>query len=299
MMKYVNIILLVLSFGFIVPRVYSQDKKIDKLEMLYDQGHYKLVFKKSEKLMTKDDYKDHPSPVIFHALAEYQLSRINAKFSSSNAIYDYEKFMEMATSLYYRSAYGNYIYDLKMGIAEEIQELNLNGYVDKAQIKYDTYNRLFGDVADFEELTTTEIEETETPTPVESAENNSIRDNLITEAEKHIGIPYKYGGVSPKGFDCSGFTQYVFSKNGLGIPRTASSQATTYEKIKLKDAEKGDLVFFGRNKNEISHVGIVYSNGDEGLKMIHASSSRGIMISNVDKDPYWSPKLQYAAKVVK
>ncbi|MCB9188001.1 MAG: C40 family peptidase [Flavobacteriales bacterium] len=296
-MKYLNLIIF-FSVLLITQVQYGQDKKIDKLEMLYDQGHYKLVYKKAEKLMTNEEYKDHPSPLVFHALSEYQLSRVNSKFSGSNAVYDYEKFQKLDSSQYYQTAYGNYIYDMKMGIAEEIRELNDKGEHEKAQVKYDTYNRLFGNVADFEELTTSQpvVEE---PANEESVDVSKTRANLIKEAEKHVGTPYKYGGVSPDGFDCSGFTQYVFSKNGVGLPRTAGSQATAYEKVKIKDAQKGDLVFFGRNKNEISHVGIVYSNGEEGLKMIHASSSRGIMISNVDKDPYWSPKIQYAVKVVK
>lgn len=276
----------------------AQDKKIDKLEMLYDQGHYKLVFKKAEKLMTKEEYKNHPSPLVFHSLSEYQLSKVNQKFSGSNAVYDYEKFMKMDSSQYFQSAYGNYIYDMKMGIAEEIRDLNEKGESEKAKIKYDTYNRLFGNVADFDELTNIKPDVIE-PVVVEDLDASTIRVNVIKEAEKHVGTPYKYGGVSPEGFDCSGFTQYVFGKNGVGIPRTAGSQAEGYEKIKVKEAKKGDLVFFGRNKNEISHVGIVYSNGEDGLKMIHASSSRGIMISNVDKDPYWSPKIQFAVKVVK
>lgn len=278
---------------------FGQDKKIDKLEMLYDQGNYKIVIKKSSKLMTKEEYKDHPSPLVFHSLAEYQLSRLNSKFSNSNAIYDYEKFMKMDKDQYYQKAYANYIYDMKMGIAEEIQALSEAGHKDKAQIKYDTYNRLFGNIATFDELTTVEpnVEVIEDSSPEETPSN--VRQGIIKEAEKHMGTPYKYGGVTPKGFDCSGFTQYVFSKNGVGIPRTASSQSVSYEKVKIKDATTGDLIFFGRNKNEISHVGIVYSNGEEGLKMIHASSSRGIMISNIDNDPYWKPKMQYAVKVIK
>lgn len=276
----------------------AQDKRIDKLEMLYDQGNYKLVLKKSEKLMHKDEYKNHPSPVVFHALAEYMLSKSNDKFSSSTSIYDYEKFMEMDSMNYYQTSYGNYIYDMKMGIAEEIQELSEAGYTDKAKIKYDTYHRLFGNVADYEELTTTEQEVEKPAENVKPPSSKGVREGVVAEAQKHIGTPYKYGGVSPKGFDCSGFTQYVFSKNGIALPRTAGSQATTYEKIKTKDATTGDLVFFGRNKNEISHVGIVYSNDSEGLKMIHASSSRGIMVSNIDKDPYWGPKMQYVVKVI-
>lgn len=298
MMKSAKIISLfvLLVVGVLVS---AQDKKIDKLEMLYDQGNYKLVMKKSEKLMHKDEYKNHPSPVVFHALAEYQLSKTNDKYSSSTAIYDYEQFMKMDSVNYYQTSYGNYIYDMKMGIAEEIQNLNQKGFTDKAKIKYDTYTRLFGNVAEFEELTSVEPDVEKPAKPNASKSITEVREGVIAEAQKHIGTPYKYGGVSPKGFDCSGFTQYVFSKNGVGLPRTAGSQASSYEKIKIKDAQTGDLIFFGRNKNEISHVGIVYSNDDEGLKMIHASSSRGIMVSNVDKDPYWGPKLQYAVKVLK
>lgn len=280
----------------ITANYHAQDKKIDKLEMLYDQGNYSIVLRKSSKMLGTPEYKQHPAPMVFHALAEYQMSKNNEKFSSSTAIYDYEQFMKLDTNQYYRKAYANYIYDLQTGIAEEIQELTIQGNKDKAKIKYDSYERLFGNIADFEEMTTVE------PEVVESAPSSPTfghREGLIKEAEKHIGTPYKYGGITTKGFDCSGFTQFVFSKNGYVIPRTASAQATSYEKVKISDAQTGDLVFFGRNKNEISHVGIVYSNTDEGLRMIHASSSRGVMISNVDKDPYWNPKLQYAVKIVK
>lgn len=296
-MRCVRFILL-LCLVFAGSFSFAQDKKIDKLEMLYDQGHYKLVYKKSGNLLSKDDYKNHPSPLVFHALAEYQLSRSNSHFSSSNAIYDYEKFMILDSSGYYQTAYGNYIYDMKMGVAEEILKLSQEGHEDKAKIKYDTYNRLFGNVAGFEELTTAKPDVVETEVPISAIPVDALREGVVAEAQKHIGTPYKYGGVSPKGFDCSGFTQYVFSKNGIGLPRTAGSQATSYEKVKIKDAQTGDLIFFGRNKNEISHVGIVYTNDAEGLKMIHASSSRGIMVSNVDKDPYWGPKIQYAVKVI-
>ncbi|MCB9195912.1 MAG: C40 family peptidase [Flavobacteriales bacterium] len=276
--------------------VYAQDKKVDKLEMLYDQGNYKIVLRKSSKMLHMDEYKNHPAPVVFHALSEYQLSKYNEKFSSSTAIYDYEQFMKLDSGAYYRKAYANYIYDLQTGIAEEIQVLTEQGHKDKAKVKYDTYQRLFGNIAGFEEMTT--IKPVVTNTEL-TTDKKGIRSAIIKEAEKHIGTPYKYGGITTQGFDCSGFTQYVFSKNGITLPRTAGSQATAYEKIKIDDARQGDLVFFGRNKNEISHVGIVFSNGDEGLKMIHASTSRGVMVSNVNKDPYWFPKLQYAVKVIK
>lgn len=84
------------------------------------------------------------------------------------------------------------------------------------------------------------------------------------------------GGISPEtGFDCSGFTQYVFKKAGVSIPRSSRAQAKAGEKINLADAQTGDLVFFSQNKERISHVGIVLSPKGAPLSMIHASSSKG------------------------
>lgn len=295
-MKY-SIIIAVLCL-FLSEMVIGQDKKIDKLEMLYDQGNYKIVLRRSEKLMRTEAYKKHPSPVLFHALSEYQVGKNNEKFSSSEAIYDYEKFLDLDSLDYYKKAYGNYIYDLQLGIADEIRVLNESGEKAKAKVKYDSYVRLFGNVAQYDELVITNVAvtTTETTTPNTPVTKTKVRDGVIKEAEKHIGTPYKYGGITPKGFDCSGFTQYVYSKNGEQLPRTASVQSTTYQNVKISKAQKGDLVFFGSSKNNISHVGIVVSN--HPLTMIHASSSRGIMISNVDADTYWKPKLQFAVTVL-
>lgn len=305
-MKYTLSILIVF---LVLGQFSAQNKKVDKLEMYYDQGNFKIVLRKSSKLLRSDEYKTHPSPHVFHALAEYQLSKNNDKFSSATAVYDYEKFLELDSTFYYQKVYANYIYDLQIGIADEIRNLSESGEEDKAKVKYDTYNRIFENVANYEELVTTSIPVNEeevsedvvgTGNNEDSGSNTTKRKKIIKEAKKHIGTPYSYGGVSPKGFDCSGFTQYVFSKNGTSIPRTASVQATTYEKVKLSKVKPGDLVFFGSGKNNISHVGIVVSNGgSESLSMIHASSSRGIMISNVDNDTYWKPKLQYAVRIIK
>jgi cell wall-associated NlpC family hydrolase len=291
-----KIIIAIFAFVFAL-LVNAQDKKIDRLEMLYDQGNYNIVLRKSEKLMRTPGYEKHPSPVLFHALAEYQKGKDNEKFSSSNAIYDYEKFLTLDSLDYYKKAYGNYIYDLQLGIADEIRVLSESGQKDKAKVKYDSYIRLFGNVANYDELVTTEVEVTPTVNESNTPMNVSkIREGVLKEAKKHIGTPYKYGGITPDGFDCSGFTQYVYSKNGQQLPRTAGVQSTTYAEVRLSKVQPGDLVFFGSSKHNISHVGIVVSN--EPLTMIHASSSRGIMISNVDADTYWKPKLQFAVTVL-
>ena len=79
---------------------------------------------------------------------------------------------------------------------------------------------------------------------------------IVNIARTLLGIPYVYGGESPSGFDCSGFTQYVFGKAGISIPRTASAQQCAATPV--RDPKPGDLVFFG---SPAWHVGIYTGNG--------------------------------------
>ncbi|MDA3901582.1 MAG: C40 family peptidase [Spirochaetes bacterium] len=112
-----------------------------------------------------------------------------------------------------------------------------------------------------------------------------IRQNLISEAKKHIGLLYRYGGNSPKGFDCSGFTQYLYKKQGIKLPRSSKNQYESGEKIEIETILPGDLLFFFIKKpGVISHVAMYIGNGN----FIH-SPSRGkrIMISSITNDNYW------------
>ncbi|WP_424769087.1 C40 family peptidase [Paenibacillus sp. sgz302251] len=100
-----------------------------------------------------------------------------------------------------------------------------------------------------------------------------------------IGSPYKMGGNSTKGFDCSGFTTYVFNKMGIELPRTSSSQAKEGTKVAKADLLPGDLVFFdtiGGNNGAISHVSIYIGDGI----IAHASSSRGVVTDKIDSSYY-------------
>ncbi|MBS4173911.1 C40 family peptidase [Bacillus sp. FJAT-49736] len=106
-------------------------------------------------------------------------------------------------------------------------------------------------------------------------------DALITEAKKYIGVPYLWGGSAPSGFDCSGFINYVFNKQGISIPRTVKS---IWDDTKtVSSPEKGDIVFF-ETASGPSHAGIYIGNN----QFIHASSSSGVMISDL-KNVYWKP----------
>ena len=119
--------------------------------------------------------------------------------------------------------------------------------------------------------------------------------SIISTAKSYIGVPYSFGGATPKAFDCSGYLQYVFGKNGISIPRLADDQyrlgLRTTSKSQL---EPGDLVFFTTYKPGPSHCGIYL--GDD--QFIHASSSRGVRIDSLSNS-YWQPRYIGGKHIIK
>lgn len=123
-------------------------------------------------------------------------------------------------------------------------------------------------------------------------------DDMLAEAESYLGTPYRYGGTTRSGIDCSAFVLSVFGATmGMHLPRVAAAQAQEGERVAREDMRKGDLVFFS-NGGRISHVGIVHDVDENGsVRFIHASTSRGVMISPLT-DSYWGPKFRFAKRIV-
>lgn len=119
--------------------------------------------------------------------------------------------------------------------------------------------------------------------------------SLLQTAKACIGIPYKFGGATPKAFDCSGYLQYVFAQNGITIPRTADEQYKLG--LRTQNSQQlvpGDLVFFTTYAPGASHCGIYLGDGE----FIHASSSKGVQIDNLSNS-YWAPKYLGGKHIVK
>ena len=116
---------------------------------------------------------------------------------------------------------------------------------------------------------------------------------LIKTAKKYIGVPYQFGGATPKAFDCSGYLQYVFSQHGISLPRTADLQYKLGKNTTMNKLEAGDLVFFSTYEAGASHCGIYLGQG----QFIHASSSKGVRIDNI-RDAYWLSKLYGCKHIV-
>ncbi len=110
-----------------------------------------------------------------------------------------------------------------------------------------------------------------------------VYDRMLKTASTVLGTPYRSGGCNPNtGFDCSGFTTWVFNKYGIHLPRSSREQYQVGKMVAKNNLRKGDLVFF-RSRRGINHVGIYLENG----KFIHsASNGKTVTISHLDED-YW------------
>ena len=125
--------------------------------------------------------------------------------------------------------------------------------------------------------------------------NASLGQNIVATAKKYIGTPYRSGGSSPKGFDCSGFTQYIYKQYGIDIPRSSSDQASAGTKVNRSDLQIGDLVIFSNTyKAGPSHAGIYIGDGN----FIHSSSSTGggVKISSLSEN-YYNKRFSYGRRV--
>jgi len=133
---------------------------------------------------------------------------------------------------------------------------------------------------------------TPAPTPPAPAKTSKAS-AIIATGKQYIGVKYLYGGTTPSGFDCSGFTQYVFAKNGINLPRVSRDQYKVGTSVSFGNLKPGDLVFFSFAKNGvIDHMGIYVGNG----QFINASSSKGVTIYTLGT--YWKSVYVGAKRVL-
>ncbi|MDC8003029.1 C40 family peptidase [Aureisphaera galaxeae] len=120
----------------------------------------------------------------------------------------------------------------------------------------------------------------------------TVTNKRISKVVKHArtfeGTRYKFGGTDKRGMDCSGLVYTSYRTENIELPRVSRDMATKGIRVKLKEVQKGDLVFFKTNKNRnvINHVGLVVESKKGDVHFIHSTSSRGVIISSLD-EKYW------------
>lgn len=127
----------------------------------------------------------------------------------------------------------------------------------------------------------------------------SKADGVINTALTFSGTRYKYGGTTKKGMDCSGLLYVSFGEHDVQLPRVSYRMAQKGKKVKIKNVEKGDLLFFKTSKRgkKINHVGMVVSIKNDEIKFIHASSSRGVTVSSL-REGFWNSAFVKATRVL-
>ena len=275
----------------------AQHRKMDRLEQYYDQGHYKMVYRKAGRMLSRSEYDYSVMPSYYRAMSSFQLMH------SSTWIRQHQLDLKESILLMNAVMQNSHWPNLMKSHAVELADMELlfdvwlasNTSSDKSNYKY--IEDWFIDVYKAYEFDKKE--------PIVSVQSEMIAEGLTSKkrldlihyAYEFMGVPYKWGGIDENGFDCSGFTRHIFQFQNIDLPRVSKDQYRSVKPIDGKRAYRGDLVFFSDGK-EITHVGILVNDLNEPKIMIHASSSKGISVADIDASSYWGKRLVGFGRVV-
>jgi cell wall-associated NlpC family hydrolase len=291
-----RIIFLTLLFLAVQLSLSAQILEFDQVEMRYDQKQYKSVYRKASRLLDNPEYDFSFVPRYYLALSKLQLAqnekwRKHHKYAVEEAK---QTFAEMKKTHEGREILRAHQYELsvlKNDLKQWMYELNLDGDRKTFNLIQELIQSIFSDVPEVSDMEEDHVAPEEEVIIEEVVSISSQRANMIKLSKDLLGVPYKWAGNTPKGFDCSGFTCYVSEKElKQTLNRRASDQYKQATKVKSKNVQPGDFVFFD-NGSGISHVGIVYSTHSNSIQMIHASSSAGISIVDIYQSSYWKQRI--------
>ena len=152
-------------------------------------------------------------------------------------------------------------------------------------------NKKHSIVSNYKNVSNKEIQNTDTLKldSVPKINYEKMIDSIIFCAERYLGTRYRSGGTTCQGFDCSGFTSFVFGNYGIKLPHSSRDQALKGMPLDITEIKRGDLVFFkGRNARSsvVGHVGLVVEKNDSIIRFIHSSNKKGIAYDFISTDYY-------------
>jgi len=171
----------------------------------------------------------------------------------------------------------------------------LGSCVIKKKTTYNQKRKITVEASEKKPLTQIDTAVVETPPHSSSSKANDVINTALTFS----GVRYKYGGTTKKGMDCSGLLYVSFKKNNVDLPRVSIDMANEGKRIRVNQVEKGDLLFFKTTKRgrKINHVGLVVAVQQDEIKFIHASTSRGVIVSSL-REGFWNYAFVKATRIL-
>ncbi|MFV0248983.1 MAG: C40 family peptidase [Tenacibaculum sp.] len=135
--------------------------------------------------------------------------------------------------------------------------------------------------------------------PINIEKLPTLADKVIWTAVSYKGTPYKFGGLNKKGMDCSGLVYTSFKQRNIDLPRTSKLMYNRGFAVSIDKVKRGDLLFFKTAKKNrgVNHVGLVTSVNKEDIKFIHATVSKGVLVSSLQQK-YWKKSFVKAKRIV-
>lgn len=136
-------------------------------------------------------------------------------------------------------------------------------------------------------VTKQEVNHTTAEDYVITEEESYLAEQLVNKGYEFLGTPYRTGGTTTSGMDCSGFIIATFRDYNISLPRSSNEMSQVGVQIPMEQAKKGDLIFFRTNgRSVINHVGMVIESNGDYVKFIHSSTSQGVIISSTKEGYY-------------
>ncbi len=298
-------ILIVLAIGCISFMSSAQQPEFDKLEMLFAQKHYKKVNRSAKMLLDDPTYDYSMIPTYYLSMSMLQLAQNDHWLKKHPEVINeaVELFLKVKKSTNGEQLFNAHMYELnwiKSDLISWASDLKRAGNTQAFKQVQNALKKMYEGIPDMEIPDQNAIVDSVivVKEPDVVAEEATIsREEIVETAKQYLGTPYAWAGSSPNGFDCSGYTCFIMKNFGKELSRRSEDQFNDGKKVKAKNVEKGDLVFFS-NGSGISHVGIVVSEKGQPIVMIHSSSSKGVIMTEIESSEYWMKRLHGFATYV-
>lgn len=281
-MKHVLIITLFLLLSSLI---FAQSKYAKKSQKLYEKGQYDKCISKTKQYLQKEKKSDELQSYIvlsYNSLFN-EAPNENKKYSLlKKTLNEWEKLIEYSNESNKYSELKDLVKISTKTLGDFYEEKNTS----KALFCHSKLAELFNDTTKFYLANQSQHNETDFKFDIDDLNLNAYRKSIIASAVNVLGVKYKYGGTDTTGFDCSGFTQYVYNSAGIVLPHNANDQSKLGEEISIEEAQPGDLIFFG--KDRVYHAGMIYANNDGNVELIHCVSGGVKHQMNEDENTkYW------------